>query len=78
MPFENAEYLIRCVNSLYRQLGENFEIILAENEQKVSFSIFPSYFSYVLQMNLASPERIIRPFSIQKTLSQFSRMVFME
>ncbi len=32
MPFENAEYLIRCVNSLYRQLGENFEIILAENE----------------------------------------------
>lgn len=32
MPFENAEYLIRCVNSLYRQLGEDYEVILAENE----------------------------------------------
>ncbi len=31
MPFENAEYLIRCVNSLYRQLGDDFEVILAEN-----------------------------------------------
>lgn len=31
MPFEDAEYLIRCVNSLYRQLGEDYEVILAEN-----------------------------------------------
>lgn len=31
MPFESAEYLIRCVNSLYRQLGEDYEVILAEN-----------------------------------------------
>lgn len=32
IPFENAEYLIRCVNSLYRQLGEDYEVIFAENE----------------------------------------------
>lgn len=31
MPFEDSTYLIRCVNSLYRQLGENYEVILAEN-----------------------------------------------
>lgn len=31
-PFENAEYLIRCVNSLYRQLGGGYEVILAEND----------------------------------------------
>jgi len=32
LPFENTEYLIRCVNSLYRQLGEDYEVILAEND----------------------------------------------
>lgn len=40
MPFENAEYLIRCVNSLYRQLGEDYEVIIAENgldEKSVEF-----------------------------------------
>lgn len=31
MPFENAEYLIRCVNSLYRQRNAAFEVVLAEN-----------------------------------------------
>lgn len=31
MPFENPEYLIRCVNSLYRQLGSDYEVILGEN-----------------------------------------------
>lgn len=31
MPFDSAEYLIRCVNSLYRQLGEDYEVTLAEN-----------------------------------------------
>ncbi|MBD5535197.1 MAG: glycosyltransferase family 2 protein [Lachnospiraceae bacterium] len=31
MPFENSEYLIRCVNSLYRQRNGAFEVILAEN-----------------------------------------------
>lgn len=31
LPFESAEYLIRCVNSLYRQLGDDYEVILGEN-----------------------------------------------
>lgn len=31
MPFENPEYLVRCVNSLYRQLGNDYEVILGEN-----------------------------------------------
>ena len=32
LPFEDPTYLVRCVNSLYRQLGEDFEVILAEND----------------------------------------------
>ncbi|MCM1063624.1 MAG: hypothetical protein NC420_03965 [Eubacterium sp.] len=31
-PFENTDYLIRCINSLYRQLDNNFDVILAEND----------------------------------------------
>lgn len=31
-PFEDTEYLIRCVNSLYRQIGGDYEVILAEND----------------------------------------------
>lgn len=31
LPFENTEYLIRCVNSLYRQIGDDYEVILGEN-----------------------------------------------
>lgn len=31
-PFEDSEYLIRCVNSLYRQIGGGYEVILAEND----------------------------------------------
>ena len=30
-PFESSEYLIRCVNSLYRQIGSDYEVILSEN-----------------------------------------------
>lgn len=30
-PFETTEYLIRCINSLYRQVSDNFYVILAEN-----------------------------------------------
>lgn len=32
LPFENPEYFIRCVNSLYRQIGSDYEVILAEND----------------------------------------------
>lgn len=32
LPFTDSTYLVRCVNSLYRQLGEDFEVILAEND----------------------------------------------
>lgn len=32
LPFEDPTYLVRCVNSLYRQLGEDFEVVLAEND----------------------------------------------
>ncbi len=31
-PFENGEYLIRCINSLKRQIGCDYEIILAETD----------------------------------------------
>lgn len=31
MPFENCEYLVRCINSMYRQPGTDYEVILAEN-----------------------------------------------
>lgn len=31
-PFKDPEYLIRCVNSLYRQIGGGYEVILAEND----------------------------------------------
>lgn len=31
-PFTDSTYLVRCINSLYRQLGEDFEVILAEND----------------------------------------------
>lgn len=32
LPFTDSTYLVRCINSLYRQLGEDFEVILAEND----------------------------------------------
>lgn len=32
LPFENPEYLIRCINSLYRQIGSDYEVVLAEND----------------------------------------------
>lgn len=31
MPFEEDTYVVRCVNSLYRQPGTDYEVILAEN-----------------------------------------------
>ncbi len=32
LPFTDSTYLVRCVNSLYRQLGDDYEVILAEND----------------------------------------------
>lgn len=32
LPFESSEYLIRCVNSLYRQIGSDYKVIIAEND----------------------------------------------
>lgn len=32
LPFTDSTYLVRCVNSLYRQLGNDYEVILAEND----------------------------------------------
>jgi len=31
MPFEAGGYLVRCINALYRQTNDNFEVILSEN-----------------------------------------------
>lgn len=44
-PFKSSEYLVRCVNSILRQTGENNEIIIAENAAELTDEVDNYIFS---------------------------------